>query len=345
MSYEWAIIGAGPAGIAAVGNLLDYGIPAEQIAWLDPHFTVGDFGTKWRNVPSNTKVSLFLKYLNACQSFAFQDCAQNFAIQQTDPEKTCHLHLMGEPLQWITDFLKTKVQIFKTLAEHLFLGKNLWHIILKNKQEIRAKKVILAMGSEPETLAFPNPVIPLEIAMDEHRLQKIIAPTDTIAVFGSSHSAILVLKNLVENNVKKIINFFRSPLLYAVHLHDWILFDDGGLKASTAEWARTNIDGELPNNLIRVHSNQHQIEKYLPQCNKVIYAIGFKRRHLPQIKDLDSLSYFEQCGIIAPGLFGCGIAFPEAKMNRLGIVEHRVGLWKFMDYIRNILPIWMAYPL
>ncbi|HXL73262.1 MAG TPA: pyridine nucleotide-disulfide oxidoreductase, partial [bacterium] len=36
--YDWAIAGAGPAGIAALGQLLDRGIAGEKILWLDPHF-------------------------------------------------------------------------------------------------------------------------------------------------------------------------------------------------------------------------------------------------------------------------------------------------------------------
>lgn len=47
-------------------------------------------------------------------------------------------------------------------------------------------------------------------------------------------------------------------------------------------------------------------------------------------------------GVIAPGLFGVGIAFPQAKVNRDGLLEHRVGLWKFMQYLNDVLPLWMV---
>ncbi len=53
---EWMIIGAGPAGIAAVGKLIDQGIPPEKIGWMDSHFRVGDLGEKWNRVSSNTKI-------------------------------------------------------------------------------------------------------------------------------------------------------------------------------------------------------------------------------------------------------------------------------------------------
>jgi hypothetical protein len=63
-AYAWAVIGAGPAGIAAVGRLLDHGIAAEQIAWIDPGFAAGDLGPKWRPVSSNTIAETFLSFLN-----------------------------------------------------------------------------------------------------------------------------------------------------------------------------------------------------------------------------------------------------------------------------------------
>ena len=36
MTYAWAVIGAGPAGIAAVGKLLDHGVADKDIVWIDP---------------------------------------------------------------------------------------------------------------------------------------------------------------------------------------------------------------------------------------------------------------------------------------------------------------------
>lgn len=343
MVYQWAVIGAGPAGIAAVGKLIDFGVDAKEIIWIDPKFTVGDFGTLWREIPSNTKVSLFLQFLQASQAFDYQNCPQGFEINQSDPDKTCPLRVMADPLQWVTDHLKKVVYAIQDIAEELSLSKRIWHIKLKNSTTL-AKNVILAIGAEAKSLTYTAlPTIPLQDAMNAKRIHNHLEKDDVVAVFGSSHSAILVLRNLVENNVKRIVNFYRSPLQYAVYLDDWILFDDTGLKGPTAEWAREYIDGQLPHNLIRIYSNEENIEHYLPQCNKVCYAIGFERRLLPTIQDVGHLSYIKQCGIIAPGLFGLGIAFPEAKYNPIGLLEYRVGLWKFMQYLQTIMPMWLKY--
>ena len=115
-------------------------------------------------------------------------------------------------------------------------------------------------------------------------------PLDTVAVFGSSHSAIIIIKTLIEQcNIKKIINFYKSPLRYAVFLDT-----------------------------------------------------GFKKRII-HIDGIENLQYNEHSGIIAPGLFGLGIAFPEKKIDRYGSTEYRVGLWKFMDFLNKVLPVWLKY--
>jgi cation diffusion facilitator CzcD-associated flavoprotein CzcO len=344
-SYQWAVVGAGPAGIAAVGELLDHNISPADIVWIDPEFRVGDFGTKWRNVPSNTKASLFLKFLQAIKAFKFDECNIPFALLNADKNKTCALALMADPLQWVTDHLSKTVVAIHGHVEKLSLQHTAWQVTLSNSPAITAHNVILAIGSEPKTLpdATHHPVIPLHDALDAERLKAHLQPDETVAVFGSSHSAMLALRNLVEAGAEKIINFYRSPLRYAVYYDDWILFDDTGLKGTTADWARQFIDGELPPALTRVYASPENVREQLTQCDKVIAAVGFERRRTLTVEGMDRLSYVKECGIIEPGLFGLGIAFPEAKTNRLGLLEHRVGLWKFMEYLKRVLPIWLAY--
>ncbi|MCD6046691.1 MAG: uncharacterized protein K0S08_338 [Gammaproteobacteria bacterium] len=343
MTYEWAVIGAGPAGIAAVGKLLDQKISAKKILWIDPAFKVGDFGTSWRNVHSNTKAGLFLDFLKDCQAFNYAQVQEKFELGRLNPEETCYLRYMAEPLQWVTDHLKKTVEIRQDKVQGLKISQRGWEIKLTQGTE-RAAQVILAIGAEPKNLAYPTPLIPMQDAMDHERITQHFSPEDTIAVFGASHSAILIIKSLIEHKAKRIINFYRGPLRYAVYMDNWILFDDTGLKGKTAEWARQNIDGILPSNLERVYSNQANIDLYLPQCQKAIYAVGFERRHLA-IEGFEHIEYVQECGIIAPGLFGFGIAFPEAKYNPFNVLEHRVGLWKFMDYLNRMLPVWMKYTL
>lgn len=340
--FEWAVVGAGPAGIAAVGKLLDNHVKPENIAWIDPAFSVGDFGLKWRKVPSNTKVSLFTRFLNASHAFQYADCQENFALHSLDPDKTCELRFMADPLFWVSERLKQRVHSIIGKVDSIKPTQHGWSLLL-GQQTLSSKRVILAIGAEPKTLPLhPPEIVPLDITFDPEELSKVCTSQDTVAVFGSSHSAVLIIRNLIEEcHVKKVINFYQSPLCYAVYEGDQILFDDSGLKGTTAEWARQHIDGTLPGSLQRIISTSENLQRYLTECSKAVHAVGFKKRHV-LVEGLSELHYDDKTGVIAPGLYGFGIAFPESKTNHLGNVEYRVGLWKFMDYITRMMPEWVS---
>lgn len=343
---KWAIIGAGPAGIAAVGKLLDAGINPNQITWIDPNFTVGDFGQKWSQVSSNTTVLLFLKFLNACRSFQFKDCPVDFEINHLPVVNACLLQQVADPLQWITNQLMQKVNCIRAKVEALthYMGAQ-WQIKTTGNT-LFATNVILAIGSDPIQLPLSGPpLIPIEIALDRHLLQAAYSKQDTIAVFGGSHTAIVTMYNLIELGVGQIINFYRSPLKYAVYLEDWILHDNTGLKHYSAAWARKYLEIQPLQNIERILVTDQSFESKLATCNKAIYAVGFERRKLPYIYPYENIEYNTSTGILAPGLFGLGIAFPQGKYDPLGNFEYRVGLWKFMDYLEYILPIWLSYDL
>lgn len=340
--YQWAIVGAGPAGIAATGQLIDHGIPPSDIIWIDPKFQVGDFGLKWQKVSSNTKVDLFNRFFETCRAFDYEK-APKFTIQTLNSADTCLLNFANQPLQWITENLRKKVTSIESKVIGLKLENRRWILSLPQRT-ILARNVIVAPGAEPHSLNIPSvEEIPLEKALDPSQLTQLCGIDDKIAVFGSSHSAILVLKTLMEDcNVSQVYNFYRSPLSYAVYLDEWILFDDTGLKGMAAEWARENLDGQLPQNLRRLISSEENLRTILPLCSKAIYATGFSSRSIP-VEGMETLTYNDRSGIIAPGLFGLGIAFPEVYQDRIGILSQRVGLWKFMEYLIRVMPIWLKY--
>ncbi|STY29137.1 pyridine nucleotide-disulphide oxidoreductase [Legionella wadsworthii] len=342
-TYEWAVIGAGPAGIAAIGKLLDNGILPEHILWIDPHFKVGDFGLYWRNVSSNTKVQFFKDFLLAVHSFQYQEAPIDFPLNHLPLDQTCTLSYMAEPLQWITNHFLHKVKSVKTTIHQMFLLQRMWSLI-SSTQTYQSKNVILATGALPSTLNYPGVnVIPFDVAIDKEKLSSVVQPQETYGVFGSSHSAIIILKHLVELNAKKIINFYRSPCCYAMDMGDWILFDNTGLKGQSAAWAREHIDGVLPSNLVRYNVSESNIARFLPECNQVIYSVGFEKRKSIVIGDYEYSHHNPYIGIIGPGLFGLGIAYPETRADMYGNVESQVGLWKFMVYLNRIMPIWLKY--
>jgi cation diffusion facilitator CzcD-associated flavoprotein CzcO len=343
MTYEWTVIGAGPAGIAAVGKLLDHGIAGKDIVWIDPAFGAGDIGAKWRSVSSNTQVGFFLSYLNGANAFRFSD-APPMPLTEIDTEETCALALVADPLRWITEQLRERVITAEATATALSLAQRRWRIETE-QQELTSTNVILAVGATPKKLNYPQlKEIPLEVALDPEKLAEQPLDDATVAVFGSSHSSMIVLPHLLRHPVAKVINFYRSPLKYAIYLDDWILFDDSGLKGRAAVWARENIDGVLPDRLERCLVDGAEFEDKLAECDSAVYTVGLERRTLPETRQWGQLDYNPTNGILAPGLFGVGIAFPERAVDRFGYVEYRVGLKKFMDHLHDVLPLWLRYP-
>ncbi|MGA8329264.1 MAG: FAD/NAD(P)-binding protein [Mycobacterium sp.] len=341
--YQWTVVGAGPAGIAAVGKLLDHGIEPARIAWIDPAFAGGDLGRKWRTVSSNTVVGTFLSYFNDSPAFRFA-AAPPTPLGNLDPNETCELGLVADELVWITGHLREQVEVFQTKATALSLHRNQWTIETE-QGELTSTNVVLAVGAIPKKLAYPHLTeIPLETAVDPDKLAQQPLQNATVAVFGSSHSTMITLPHLLRQPVERIINFYRSPLKYAVYQDGWILFDDTGLKGHAADWARQNIDGVLPEKLERCWIGSENFADKVAECDHVVYTVGFERRTLPKVKPWGQLDYNATYGIIAPGLFGVGIAFPDYGKDPYGYGQYRVGLRKFADHLNAVLPLWLDYP-
>ncbi|OBJ74016.1 FAD/NAD(P)-binding protein [Mycobacterium sp. 1274756.6] len=340
--YTWTVIGAGPAGIAAVGRLLDHGVADAEIAWVDPHFAAGDFGGKWRAVSSNTSVANFLDYLTASPAFGFAD-SPAFELNRLAPEQTCPLGLVADPLVWISRRLYERVSPLRTLATGLVLRDRRWTVDTE-AGPITSRNVVLATGSVPRKLpGIACEEIPIESVLDPQRLSEVPLQGRTVGVFGSSHSTMIALPNLLATSATKVINFYRSPLKYAVQLDDWTVYDDTGLKGQAACWARENIDGTLPDRLERYQVDDPDFATMLRRCDRVVYTVGFERRRLPSTPQWGTLDYDAATGVLAPGLFGLGIAFPEYWVDPLGGGQYRVGLRKFMQRLNTVLPLWLRY--
>jgi len=338
--YKWTVIGAGPAGIAVVSKLLDFGMNSKDLLWIDPLFKVGDFGKYWGNVSSNTKVQTFINYLNSIKFYVNSGKQDNFAIHEFNEEDTCQLKHISDPLIFITENIRPMVASYCGQVAKIKHVNNAWTLEGENFIYF-SEKVVLAIGLRPKQLNYSKPHLDFKCAIDKEKLKNKIDTNQAVAVFGSSHSAFIIIRNLVELGVKRIVNFYQSPCRYAVDIGEWVLFDNTGLKGETAVWVRENIDGVLPKNLERYLNSKENIEKYLPEVDKVVYAVGFESRKNITVGDFVDLQYNPHLGILAPGLFGIGIAYPELKSDPFGNFEYQIGIWKFAQYLDKIFPLWV----
>lgn len=338
---DWMVIGAGPAGIATVGVLLDIGVDQNRIIWLDPEFQVGRL-QNYGEVHANGVTAGFIKFINSCA--VFQECSTPsiVALNSLDPQQYNALDVVIEPLRDLSAYLRTKVSSVQDFMKSLYFADDSWTVVTASDQVISGYNVVLATGSHPAVLDYEQEkVISLDIALNPHNLARILKPDDIVGVVGNSHSGVLLLKFLTELpfQLSHIYNLYRSPLTYVVDMGDWKLNEFNGLKGEAALWAQSVLEKNPPANMTRLKSTPEVLESTLNKCTKVVYAIGYEQNALPLINDSMPIT-MKEAGVIAPRLFGIGIAFPELVTNAIGVQGHCIGLNSFMRYVQQMIPQW-----
>lgn len=278
ITYEAVVVGAGPAGIVSVGNLLEKQVG--NILWVDETFQGGRINQYYREVPSNTKTKLFLEFAESVAPFrnivsadSSKDLLQD--IRKLDQEKGCQLSHAADICLMLTSGLKNTpgvtAQPGRVTSATLDERSQTWNVNLTTPiqsssssiplEPIRTKRLILCTGSTP--LDPPLPYEPpglkhinLDDALSPTTLRTLLTPLSssrtptTIAVIGASHSAILVLMNLshiISSSPHLNLNvkwFTRHPLRYAEYDSSGHVSarDNTGLKGQAAVWAKENLE-------------------------------------------------------------------------------------------------------
>lgn len=312
------VVGAGPAGVAVVGNLLERQLGG-KIVWIDPFFDGGRVNRKYREVPSNTKVSLFHAYAQAVQPF--RDLIKKSPIPNAftmmaklDENKTCSLHYAADMCRALIDGLADQVDQCRGIVTGADLAENSsagWTVRIRKQGslqniEVVAPRLILCTGSSPTLLPIPV----RELSMQRLDLDMVLKPSTlattlpmnaplVVAMIGASHSAILALMNLVElarlsHSQLRVKWFTRHSLRYAECMDGWVLRDNTGLKGLAAEFAREQLeDARLPQSeagrfVEKVDCGGHEKElsayqRHLPECTHLVQAVGFTRDPLPKL--------------------------------------------------------------
>ncbi|KAK4939004.1 hypothetical protein LTR10_020663 [Elasticomyces elasticus] len=382
--FDAVVVGSGAAGIATVGNILECHESA-SILWIDPEFNGGRITKKYLDVSSNTKVAVFLQFAHALEPFReiVRSTPKPNAVHHLeclDTNGGCDLQYASDMLLMLTEGLKQLPNIqplVGTVVEASYDSQSeVWSIQAQDDEsssiihDIYTRKLVLCTGSSPSVCNI-GPAgqvlrqIDLDIALDRPTLREKLwcEHGATVAVIGSSHSAIVVIMHLFELATTthprlKIKWFTRKPLRYATQMEGWILLDNNGLKGKSADFARTHLEDDK---IRQSHVGQY-LEKFdcsvkedevyqaqLPQCTHVVQAIGFTRDPVPPLRmglqPLDNLAYDNRTGLfhdskgqLIPGLCGAGIAFPERVVDPAGNAEYAVGFWKFMRYLRRVVP-------
>ncbi|KAF4119347.1 hypothetical protein GMORB2_4866 [Geosmithia morbida] len=317
--YHSVVVGGGPGGIAVLGNILE-NAPGQRVLWIDPHFKGGRVNASYREVPSNTKVDLFVKFANAVtplEQIVRSTAKPNAvtALEALPQDQGCTLGYAADLCLMLSDGIPRQ---FPTVQQRL--GEvadavlkqgpqgNLWTVGLRGGTSAVTPRLILCTGSHPipnekqsDSPDEPEP-LHLDVALTPSILARTIdsqAPA-TVSVVGGSHSAILVLMNLYKLATTshphlKVKWFTRhESLRYAVYKDGWILYDNTGLKGQAAAWARENLDKDVFHSspvsgvvqrFVTPPGEQEQriYEQELPGSSHVVRAIGYARNPIPKL--------------------------------------------------------------
>ncbi|TKA67580.1 hypothetical protein B0A55_10180 [Friedmanniomyces simplex] len=234
--YEAVVVGAGPAGVTCVGNLLERKVA--PILWVDDGFDGGRMNRKYREVPSNTKVSLFIDFATAVAPFRkivsgtpsrsrWEEPSEGDGVAVSsnkpdklqvlrgmDPEKGCQLSYASDMILMLTEGLRRTpgvvTQKGRVMNAELDDATDKWTVAIrseepseKNFTSAQAKRIVLCTGSSPVETPLPGnvvdlPHLDLDTCLSPTCLTRKLTPLGptTVSVIGASHSAILVLRNL-----------------------------------------------------------------------------------------------------------------------------------------------------
>jgi hypothetical protein len=232
-SYEAVVVGAGPAGVTCVGNLLERKV--SPILWVDNAFNGGRVNGKYREVPSNTKVGLFVDFATAVAPFRkivsgtpsrsrWEEPSESDGVavsgkadklqflRELDQTKGCQLSYAADMICLLSDGLKRTPGIIahqgSAKAAKLDEATGNWTIDLDGAaaggtSSVRTKRLVLCTGSSPIDAPLPGnvasiPHFDLDDALSPTKLSSKLSGlgSTTVSVIGASHSAILVLRNL-----------------------------------------------------------------------------------------------------------------------------------------------------
>ncbi len=343
------------------------------IAWIDPEFKEGDFGTVLRGVPGNTEVKEYKTILNSMYCL-IEGERPGFELDTQNDDNTCPLWMAAEPLQYVTTELRKKiysaegfVQSIKTTSEgflELFLSSQ--------NSTITAEEVILLVGAEPKKVDLGLDEVHPNILFTQENLRNYLSETKRenkkFAIVGSSHSAALAVMHLLQEGIP-VKQFMNKAYRFAEKVVEGDVkrtkYDNTGLKGEVALFTKKLLHAKgKDQGLVFTEAEEKNYKRYaaLWECDdegpKLVYGderllgcshigvcIGYQSRSSLTIDEnpLSSFNYNPQTGelISESGerkahIHVSGIAHPEEKVFPEGN-EFVVGVSKFSSSARKII--------
>jgi len=327
------IIGAGVSGILLILLLAETSVSLKSISIIDPYFDGGDLFRKWSSVMSNTPWSATLKSIQThLPSVKIPKWANDLPLDKPTP-----VYLIAKLIRECAKPVLDKVTCIYGSVESInwLSDKSVWDISISTEQSIKhinSKGICFTYGSQPKVLDIGVPSIPLDIALDTNKLCKYIEPHSKVIVFGTRHSGIHVLKNLVDCSANSVLGVYKGPTPF-------IFARDGeydGIKLDGAVIADDILAYKYPSIQMVSNTNISSILKYVRNADWAVYAIGFESTNNIRLS-IDSVpllnwNKYDITGKLlnCPCAWGFGLAYPSQAPDG---IHWDVGVSSFLEHI------------
>lgn len=263
------IIGYGITGMLLLMAAEQQNIPPEHICVIDPYFDGGDLQRIWPHVKSNTpwsKVVAALQLLNPTWK-----CPPAFSSIQ--PHETTPVSFLVKCIRQSISSYFQKCKKLQDTACSIEKNTSGWTITC-SKEKINAHLLCVTTGMKAKEFSCDIPQIPLSVALNKGTLQTYLTPSDSVVVFGTSHSGTLVLSNLEECHI-------QTTALYK-HAQPFYFDRDGhydGIKEDSAIIADAILQDKYKYITLLSLQDIPRLIKTIRSATWCISAIGFQPNH------------------------------------------------------------------
>lgn len=335
MIYDLTIVGAGVAGLIALG-MLPESTKAWNICVVDPTFSGGDLATKWGPVSSNTTAKQVRDALKRVPRFTIPS---KLNIDKFADTESVLLYIVATDVQNVASEILSMTDCITDAVTSIEQSGDDWDIIFRHQHSsIKTKRIFLCPGGEPRSLDIARPTISLDVAFDAARLPRYVSASDTVTIFGASHSGVLIAHNLHTIGARVFLVHKRGnneqPFSFA---------RDGayeGVKASAAIICDDILANKYPKLTLVSYSDGGAVANAVIRSKFVVYAIGFGPRLGIQIAGKEKRSYNPQTGEIegVKNIWGFGAAYPNSSEYK-GQTYYDIGIPAFVEHIGKCVTV------
>jgi len=329
------LIGFGISGQILLSYILTVVTP-HRITIIDPDFVGGDLAREYGAIQSNTTIETKVRSIESLVSTIGTITSWSNTISSLkgkgSSDSTVNLSNVASDIRITGIEMAKKVKcIYDIVTAATWVSEeNVWRLTLGNGSTHITQVVCFCTGMLPRKEDYGVPIIPLSVALDPGRLERMVLPGQQIVVIGSSHSATLACKYIHAIPYTSVYCIYRGskPFKYARDN------EYGGIKQESATIADGILKGDYPRLSLCSSAQLSDVCKIMRSVDWIVQATGF-RENFPVITGPVREIRWDSKSGTAPGVpqaYAFGACAPDTtELN--GIEYSDISVASFVDQI------------